>query len=244
MSSVSTEGLVLRTYKLGEADRVVVILTPDHGKLRAVAKGVRKTGSRSGVRLEALTQAKIQFWRGRGELWTVSQAQAVNHFRHVRADLDRLNAALSMLEAVDQLAEDHHADPQLLTMLLGALGTLDQPAAPWRLVAPSFFLKLLAHDGAALYLDGCVSCGAEEGLEAIDFTEGGLLCHDCRQGRPVSPAAIALLRAILGGQLRGVLDDPDPAGGAEVAQVAVEAMEHHLDRRLRAVRSAAPSLGA
>lgn len=243
MSSVSTEGLVLRTYKLGEADRVVVVLTAEHGKVRAVAKGVRKTGSRSGVRLEVLTQAKLQLWRGRGELWTVSQAQAVSHFRHVRGDLDRLNAALAMVEAVDQLAEDHHADPELMRMLLGALNALDQPEAPWGLVAPAFMLKLLVHDGAAPYLEACVSCGTDGPLEAVDFTEGGLLCHDCRQGRPVSSEAIATMRAILGGQLRGVLDDPDPPGGAEVAQLAVEAMEHHLDRRLRSVRSATPTVG-
>ena len=239
MSSVTAEGIVLRTYRLGEADRIVVVMTEDAGKVRGVAKGVRKTGSRSGVRLETLTHASIQFWKGRSELWTVSQAQSRSHFRHIRADLDRLNAALSLVEVIDKLTEDHHQDPALFAMLLGALRALDSTDAPYQLVAPAFFLKVLAHDGALPFLDSCVSCASPGPLEAIDFGEGGVLCHDCRRGRPISPGALNTMRAILGGQLRGVLEDPSPAGADEVVILAAEAMEFHLDRRLRSLRSTA-----
>ena len=92
------EGVVLRTYKLGEADRIVVLCTRGHGKVRAVAKGVRKTKSKFGARLEPMSHVAVQFYEGR-ELDIVTQAESIDHFRAIRDDLDRLARASSMLEA-------------------------------------------------------------------------------------------------------------------------------------------------
>ena len=99
-------GVVLRTYKLGEADRIVVLMTRDHGKVRAVAKGVRKTKSRCGARLEPLSHVAVLMYHGRGELDIVSQAESVDAFRPIREDLDRLGRSGGLLEAVDQLARE------------------------------------------------------------------------------------------------------------------------------------------
>ena len=98
MGLYRAEGIVLRTYKLGEADRIVSVLTPHHGKVRAVAKGVRKTKSRFGARLEPPTHLQLQLYEGRSELHIIDQAETLDHFRIIREDLDRLTHAADPAE--------------------------------------------------------------------------------------------------------------------------------------------------
>jgi len=223
---------VLRTHKLGEADRIVSFITERHGKVRAVAKGVRKTKSRFGARLEPTSHVAVQFYEGR-ELDIVTQAESVDHFRAIRVDLDRLTRAVSMLEAVDQLAQEREVNPELYRMLLGALRTL--AALDSTLVLAGFFWKLLALEGFRPITDSCATCGAVDDLVAFDLHEGGVLCRTHRRGTAMSPAAVVMLQQILGGQLAAVLDRPDSPASAEVDHLATRAMEHHLERRLRSV---------
>jgi DNA repair protein RecO (recombination protein O) len=233
-------GVVLRTYKLGEADRIVVVATEHHGKVRAVAKGVRRTSSKFGSRLEPLSHAALLCWRGRGELDIVNQVEVIDHFRAVREDLEKLAKGLSLLEVVDQLAQEGHADPDLYAMLVGALRALADPRLDPTLVPPAFFLKALVLEGAGPVLERCASCGRTEReveLVAFDLLEGGALCRGCRRGRPMSEDALVLMRRILGGELAATLREPPGPGSAELCQLATEAMEAHLDRRLRTVRS-------
>ena len=139
---------------------------------------------------------------------------------------------LTLLETVDQLSqEQHHPAPRLYEMLIGALRALaeDDAAA----LVPAFLLKALAFDGAAPVVDRCASCGDPEGLVAFDLAEGGLLCRACRRGRSVSPDAIDVLRRVLGGRLTDALRLPGGPLADEVGALATEAMELHLDRRLR-----------
>ncbi len=244
MSLYKESGVVLRSMRLGEADRIVTLLCAENGKVRAVAKGVRKTTSRFGGRLEPLSHVAVQCWRGRGDLDVVTQVEVVHAFRHVREDLDLIGPALAMLEAVDQIAQERDAAPQLFRMLLGALSALETSRSP--LVGPSFFLKLLVLDGSAPVVEACAACArpaaelAPDGLVAFDLAEGGMLCRSCRRGVAVSPAAWRLLRRILGGDLAAVLsEEPDPATG-EVAMLAAGAIEYHLDRRLQSLRVGQP----
>jgi DNA repair protein RecO (recombination protein O) len=235
-------GVVLRTYRLGEADRIVVFLTERHGKVRAVAKGVRKTTSKFGGRLEPLTHVDLLLWQGRSDLDIVNQVEVLNAFRPVREDLVRLPRGMALLEVADQLAQERHPDPRLFAMLVGALGALADDHADPTLLAPAFFLKALVLEGAGPVLDACATCGEPDGLVelvAFDLAAGGTLCRAHRSGRPLSPAALTLLRRILGGDLAAVLSGPSPAGADEVAELATEAMEVHLDRRIRSVRSTA-----
>jgi len=231
------EGIVLRTYKLGEADRIVVFLTKDRGKVRAVAKGVRKTKSKFGSRLEPMSHCVLQFYEGR-ELDLVTQAESVDNFRAIREDLDRIGRGVSMLEVADQLAQEGEVNPQLYRMLLGALRTLESSASA--LVTPAFYWKVLALEGYRPEVDICVQCGADDGpLVAFDVESGGLLCRVCRRGMPISAEAVVLLRQILGGELNEALaagESPDAAAVVhEVDQLATRAVEHHLERRLRSV---------
>ncbi len=235
MSLYRDRGVVLRTMRLGEADRIVTLVTEAHGKVRAVAKGVRRTTSKFGGRLEPLSHVAMLCWQGR-ELDIVSQAEVLHAHRAVREDLSKMTTAYTLLEAVDQLAQEHHANPRLYHMLVGALGVLQQRDTP--VLAPAFLLKLLAAEGSAPLLDACASCGAAEDLVAFDLGEGGVLCRACRRGRAVSGAALELLRRILGGGLADALDEPPGPVVDEVRELATEAMELHLDRRLRSVRAA------
>jgi DNA repair protein RecO (recombination protein O) len=229
------QGVVLRTMRLGEADRIVTLVTPAHGKVRAVAKGVRKTKSRFGGRLEPLNHVDLLLYEGR-ELDVISQCETLEQFRSVREDLDRLAKATSLLEAADQLTQEGQAAPRLYTMLLGALRSLAARDAP--LLVPAFFLKLLSLEGFHPVLEVCGGCGSKDELVAFDVGEGGALCRSCA-GRvsalAVSAEALALVRRALGGDLIGVLQEPVTRATAEVDRLATRALEHHLERRLRSV---------
>ncbi|WP_420436884.1 DNA repair protein RecO [Candidatus Poriferisocius sp.] len=232
MSLYRDQGIVLRTHKLGEADRIVVLCTRGHGKVRAVAKGVRKTRSRFGGRLEPTSHVQLQLHRGRSELDIVTQTESVDQFRAVREDLDRLGKAMAMLEAVDRVGVDREPDGALYRMLLGGLRALD--AGDSALVVPAFYLKLLAHDGVGPEVGVCASCGATDDLVSFDYASGGVLCRSCRRGSPLSPDALDLIRMILGGSLSAALAEPPSPATGEVEHLATTAMEYHLERRLRA----------
>ncbi|HEX3842539.1 MAG TPA: DNA repair protein RecO [Acidimicrobiales bacterium] len=237
MTLFRDQGVVLRTIRLGEADRIVTLMTEENGKVRAVAKGVRRTGSKFGSRLEPFSHVALLGWQGRGDLDIVNQVEVIDTFRAVREDLDRMSSAMSMLEVVDQVGQERHANPRLYAMLVGALAALAERDSP--MVAPAFFLKVLALEGTEPVLDACASCGEDDPaqLVAFDLVEGGVLCRNCRRGRPLSADALALLKRVLGGGLAGVLAEPQSATTDEVGVLATEAMEVHLDRRLRSVRS-------
>ncbi len=226
------EGIVLRTHKLGESDRIVSILTRQHGKVRAVAKGVRKTKSRFGARLEPPTHLQLLFYEGR-ELDIVTQAESIDHFRAIRDDLDRLTRAVSMLEACDQLGLEGEPNPALYQMLLGALRALAGHSGP--LVLPAFFLKVLSLEGFRPMVERCVECGAEEDLVAFDLEAGGTLCTTHRSGTPISADALVLLNDILGGRLGAALNEAASPATREIDHLAVRSLEHHLERRLRSV---------
>jgi DNA repair protein RecO (recombination protein O) len=232
MALYRERGIVLRTIKLGEADKIVTFATEGRGKVRAVAKGVRKTKSRFGGRLEPLSHVSLQLYEGR-ELDTVTQVDTIDAFRVVREDLDRLTQATALLEAVDHLVQEGEENPRILQMLLGALRTLEAGPAP--LVVPAFFWKLLAQEGFRPVLEECVSCGAAD-VVAFDQEVGGALCRSCSSGATrLTPGGLALLKRILGGDLVTVLAEPASSAGFEVEHLATRALESHVERRMRSM---------
>lgn len=229
------EGVVLRTVKLGEADRIVTIFTLGHGKIRAVAKGVRRTQSKFGARLEPTSHVALQCYEGR-DLDTITQCETIESNRTLREGYGLLTHAVPMLEAVDHLTLDREPDPAIHRMLTGALRTLADRRAP--LVTPAFFWKLLAHEGYRPRLDACARCdtaAATAPLFSFDLDEGGGLCESCAMGggRRLSPEAFGLLAQILGGGLNAALAEPPGPAAHEVERLALAAVEHHLERRLR-----------
>ena len=226
-------GVVLRTYRLGEADRIVVLLTEHHGKVRAVAKGVRKTKSRFGARLEPASHVRLLLAQGR-DLDIVSQAEAVESLAPLVVDLDHLTSAIAVLEAVDQMTLDREPAPHLYKMLVGVLAH-DRRTRAGPLVVPAFFWKLLAVDGVRPELDACVRCGEPETARRLRPRRGRRAVpsvpqwHVDQPGRAGPDAPGARRPAERGAGL-----DPSPATH-EVSTLATKAFEHHIERRLRTV---------
>ena len=228
------EGIVLRTIKLGEADRIVTIFTLGHGKIRAVAKGVRKTTSKFGARLEPTSRVALQCYKGR-ELDIVTQAESLETHRALREEYTLYTHAVPMLEAVDGVAQEREPNPALYRMLSGALHTLATGRSP--LVTPAFFWKLLSLEGFHPVLDHCARCGEEpdDDLVAFDLEEGGTLCRSCARGggRPLAPDGLDLMRRMLGGGLNRMLSEDVGPAAHEVEHLGIRALEHHGERRLR-----------
>ena len=228
-------GVVLRTYKLGESDRIVVLMTQENGKVRAVAKGVRKTKSKFGARLEPMSHVRVQLYRGR-ELDIVTQAESVESLAPMLSSLDRASQGMAAIEAVDQLGLEREPNPRLYHMVVGVLRTIAVAPAP--LNVPAFYWKLLAAEGLEPQLHVCVRCGETEPevqLVAFDLNEGGVLCRTCRTGSSISQAALGIMRDILGGRLNEALALEESPATHEVGTLATRALEHHIERRLKAI---------
>jgi len=229
------QGVVLRTYRLGEADKIVVLMTAEHGKVRAVAKGVRKTRSKFGARLEPMSHVRVLLYHGR-ELDIVNQADSVEPLAPMLSSLDRASQGMAAIEAVDQLAIDREPNPRLYQQAVGVLRTIAERPAAMNVAA--FYWKLLAAEGLAPHLDGCVRCGddgADVQLVSLDLNEGGALCRNCRSGTSISPAALTIMRGIFNGGLREVLALDESPATHEVGTLATRALEHHIERRLKAI---------
>lgn len=237
MNTLRDEAIVLRTYKSGESDRVVVLWTKSHGKLRALARGVRKATSKLGSGLEVMAHVDILLAETKGELYQVRQVQHVNRFSTIRQDFDRLSAGLALVEVVDAIPTDSVPDLEIFTMLGRALLSLDNEEFSPVLVPSAFYFKMLALDGSMPQLTECVNCGEGGPLVSFNAEVGGLLCAACRSGRPVSADAVILLRRLLHGDLAGVLREGEVAGITEVVGLASEAIEQHFGKRLKVARS-------
>lgn len=227
--------VVLRTYKLGEADRILVAMTARHGKVRAVAKGVRKPTSRLAALVEATGHIDASFYRGRGDLDTLTQAQSVDSYTKLRQDYDRLTRALSFVEAVDHVTPDREPNERLFSMLVGALGLVngDNPT----LTSAGFFLKLLSLEGFEPIFDRCIGCGALDGLVAVDPVGGGTRCSACRRGIAITEEAVGVCRLILGGGLGAALALPESPGLDQINRMAATLVEFQIDRKLKSLNS-------
>jgi DNA repair protein RecO (recombination protein O) len=234
MSLYRCNGIVLRTYPLGESDRIISFITDTNGKVRAVAKGIRKTKSRIGARLEPGAQVSLLIFQARGDLDIVSQADTINPHKRIREDLDRLTHAASLLEAVDLVSQEGQSDSQLYKMLSGALNALDE--ADSALIVAAFYWRLLAHEGFEPSLDMCVRCGTTEDLAGFDAPGGGALCRRDAVGSRVSKDAMRLLRMIVDGQVAAALREETTPATFEVEKLATSALESVLERRLKAGR--------
>jgi DNA repair protein RecO (recombination protein O) len=232
VSTYRDQAVVLGSYKFGEADRVVVLLTENHGKVRAVAKGVRRTKSSIGARLEPMSHVDILLRTGR-QLDTVDQVKLVHTHSRLRDDFERMRQGLSMLEAINKITPDRDPVPHLFTLLSRALHSLDEYCAPVMLGA--FFWRLLSIEGYTPQLDTCVACGEEGSISFFDVVEGGVHCTSCRSGVPITSGALSILRMMLGGKMNEALALEESPATNEVNQLAMEAIEAHLERRLRSL---------
>lgn len=238
MALYRDEAVVLRTHKLSDNDRIITMLTRHHGKVRAVAKGVRKTRSRFGSRLEPFTHVDVQASTGRNLDVVVQVETLAPHGPAIAADYSRYTSGTTMLEAADRLAaEEHEPATQQYLLLRGALRALATQRYPTDLVLDAYLLRAMAVGGFAPSLAGCAQCG-EPGVHAwFSVPSGGLVCSRCRVPGTTSPseATVALLAALLSADWPGALE-ASPSARAEARGIVAAYVPWHLDRALRSMR--------
>ena len=232
MNPFRDEAIVLGSAKSSEANRVVFLLTRDHGRLAAAANGVRKTKSRIGARLEPMCHVDVMVKPGRS-LPTLDEVKLVTVQHKLHSDLQRLTQGIAMLEVVTKMTPEHEPVPHIFEMLRRALMALEEKRSP--LMLAGFYWKLLALEGSAPQLDACVTCGARENLVGFDILEGGVQCADCRMGAALAPGTVEIIAMILGGRLRDALALEESTAVHQASELAMNAMEAHLERRIRSL---------
>ena len=192
MTLYRDEGVVLRTQKLGEADRIVTVLTRRHGKVRAVAKGVRRTKSKFGARLEPFSHVDLQLWTGRS-LDIVNQAESIRPYGSaIAVDYPAYTAGTAVLETADRLTgEEKEPSLRLFLLVIGAMRSLADRTHPAGLVLDAFLLRAMSVSGYAPPLLDCARCGAAGPHRAFSVPAGGTVCAGCRPAGAASPSRSA-----------------------------------------------------
>ena len=235
------EAIVLRTYKLGEADRIIVLLTRHHGQVRAVAKGVRRTSSRFGARLEPFSMIDVQLHAGRN-LDVVTQAEIIDPFgRAVCADYAMFTCASTMVETAERLSADDgdlgtEASPQQYLLLAGALAAMAHRRHAPGLILDSYLLRALALGGWAPSCYDCALCGAPGPHRVFHVQVGGAVCESCRSAGAVEvePVTMVLLGALLSGDW-GVADVSGQRERSQASGLVSAYTTWYLERRLRSL---------
>lgn len=233
-------GIVVRTQKLGEADRIITVLTAFHGLVRAVAKGVRRTQSKFGATLEPFMVADVQFVHGRS-LDIITQAVGRSSYgTMIAADYEKYTAASVMAETAERLTDTQDgSDRRQFDLLHGALSALARGVHTPDLVLGSYLLRAMGAAGWAVTWSACVHCGAPGSHLGFHPGSGGPVCGDCRPPgtRTISAGTADLLHALQHGQW-------DQTAGSsadlrhEAVAVATDYAQHHLERRLTSLRLA------
>jgi DNA repair protein RecO (recombination protein O) len=231
-----TEAVVLRSIRYGEADRVLHLYTRDRGRIGAMAKGVRRTKSRFGGRLEPLFRVDLILREGRGDLSTVTSAETVDAHAALRDRRDSLDRATQACDAVLRLLDSQEPNRPAYNLLCRELQLLDrEPAAANRAQALAFRLKLLLAAGFAPELAGCASCGEREHIGGFSAAAGGVVCPGCEAASfPLGEDAHRFMVDALARPLAEFPAAPERALG-QVDRAVAETMEYHAHVRLRRV---------
>jgi DNA repair protein RecO (recombination protein O) len=231
------EAIVLRTHKLGEADRIITLLTRQHGRVRAVARGVRRTTSKFGSRLEPFMHVDLQLSEGRS-LDHITQAETLTPFHAgIGGVYERYTAGTVMLETADRLvAEEREPALQQFLLLVGGLRTLSDASHAPGLVLDAFLLRSLAVAGWAASFEDCARCGRPGPHAFFNIAAGGAVCASCRPGGSASPAreTLDLLAALLTGDW-GTADASSDRHRREASGLVAAYLQWHLERGLRSL---------
>jgi DNA repair protein RecO (recombination protein O) len=234
------DGVVLRTQNLGEADRIITLLCRQNGRVRAVAKGVRRTKSRFGARLEPFTHVDVLIHSGRS-LDIITQAEVIRPYgAPLAGDYPRYTAGTAMLETAERFTpmESEPAIRQFL-LLIGGLRALGEDEREPRLVLDAYLLRSLAVAGYAPALEECARCGAANGtrLSAFAVAVGGMVCASCRPPGAASPSpqTVALMLALLRGDWDGAMRS-ERRHRVECSGLVAAYLQWHLEHSIRSLR--------
>jgi DNA repair protein RecO (recombination protein O) len=241
--SFKTEGVVLRSIRYGEADRILHLYTAERGRVNAIAKGSRRPKSRFGGRLEPFFRLDLMLHEGRSDLCTVTGASTVDGYPNLRSDGPALDAAARACDAVLRLLDSVDPNRPAYNLLCRYLALLDRNAAPGgepdgpsaAAIGLAFRLKLALAAGFSPELASCARCGEGEGIVAFSGSAGGVVCGSCEGGGfPLSHEAHEFMVAALA---RPIAELPDAREMPlrQVERAITETLEHHANVHLRAV---------
>ncbi|MEV6967200.1 DNA repair protein RecO [Hamadaea flava] len=231
------DAIVLRVQKLGESDRIITLLTRRHGRLRAVARGVRKMTSRYGARLEPFGHIDVQWAEGAG-LHTISQVEGISLLgKHFVEDYPRYTAASAIAETAERLtAEEGQPALRLFQLTLGAFRALADGEHSGTLVLDAYLLRAMAHEGWAPVLAECAVCSAPGPHRAFSVAAGGSVCSQCRPPGAAhpNPATIELMLALLNGDWK-IADAAEEAQRRQCSGLVAAHLQWHMERALRSL---------
>jgi DNA repair protein RecO (recombination protein O) len=234
--SLKSDAVVLRSMRYGEADRILHLYTPDRGRVSAIAKGVRRSKSRFGGRLEPFFRLRLVLYQGRSELLVVTSAETLHGHPRLREHAAALDGAARACDAVGRLFDDGDPHRGVYNLLANQLALLDaDPARATHANALAFRLKLLLAAGFAPHLATCAACGESEHLAGFSGAAGGVVCTACEASAfALCQEAHDFLVGALGSPLAEAPDAP-PRALAQAERAILETLEHHANLRLRPV---------
>ena len=232
------DAVVLRVQKLGESDRIVTLFTRRHGRVRAVARGVRRTTSKFGARLEPFGHVDVQIAEGRSSLHTIAQVEGIDLYGgKLVDDYPRYTAASAIAETAERLtAIENEPAVRLYLLTLGALRVLASGEHTASLVLDAYLLRAMGTAGWAPALDACAVCGSPGRHRGFSVPAGGVVCSDCRPpgASHPSPATIELMSALAAGDWRRA-DAAEPGPRREASGLVAAHLQWHLERALRSL---------
>lgn len=231
------EAVVIRTSRLGEADRIITLLTRDHGRIRAVAKGVRRTKSKFGARLEPASTIEVQLHTGKTFDIITEAVSKENFGDELSGDYQRWTIASAILETAERFTlNEHEPSKQQYLLVVGALRSLSRAEHAPSLILDAFLLRSLSVGGYAPALEQCFRCEKIGPHRFFSLAGGGSVCTDCRPSgaATVSPDALALMGSLLSGEWSSA-DGTELKVQREASGVIAAYLQYHLERSLRSL---------
>lgn len=239
MATYKEEAVVLRAFDLGEADRIISLITAGRGLRRGVAKGVRRTKSKFGARLEPFTRLEAILYEGRN-LDTITQVEILDSHAPLREDYNKYVYGEAMLETIEKSLQEEQCIPRIYEALCISLGVLEREVVNPALLLAAFEFKICALIGYHPHLEECLRCGRAVGEKGatIDLVEGGVVCSKC--SRPssdtikLSRASLALIRDLIGADMATISGwAKDPRLCREVLDASLRFTQNYLERPLK-----------
>lgn len=233
-----TGAIVLKKHKYGEADNVLSLLSADGARTGAIAKGVRRTKSKFGGRLEPFSHIDVMLHRGKGSLLTVTQAETVESFEDVRGDYDKLSHGSAVLDLLDRVCVEDHGDERVFGLTLATLRALATAGGGYRRTLSAFEVKLMSIIGYRPHAGCCVVCGCAVRDGYFSNRAGGVMCPGCavtdETSMPIDAATQAYLTELLGARMVG-LDEIEATPRCEegLADLLRGFVAYHIQSRLK-----------
>ena len=237
MATYRDQAIVLRTQKLGEADRIITLFTREHGRIKAVAKGVRRTKSRWGARLEPTSHVDLQLYTGKS-LDTVTQAVSIEHFGdRLSEDYQKWTIASAILEAAERFTtQEHEPALQQYLLLVGALKALAYETYDSSLILDAFLLRSLSVAGYAPALVNCSVCDLPGPHKYFSLVGGGSVCDSCKPSAAATPApeTLSLMQQLLSSDWEQAVVS-ELRHQREASGLIAAYLQWHLERGLRSL---------